>query len=230
MTSPEQLFSALVASQPSRPFVTYYDGSTGERSELSVKSLANWVAKTHFLLLDEAGLGVGDSALVALPAHWISVPVLLGCWSAGLRVTDSGPADVAFVAGPHADGDAYAVNPEAAARGFGASPPPGTQDYVAAVRPQPDAWATVRQVGAPSDPAVGALSRAEVLDRARSRAAARGLGDGARLLWSRPWSGADEWIDAVVVPLVVGGSVVIVAGGADADRIAEQERISARIA
>ena len=80
----EALFATLLAEQPSRPFVTFYDDATGERVELSARSLANWVAKTHFLLLDELGLGVGDTALVALPADWITVPILLGCWSAGL--------------------------------------------------------------------------------------------------------------------------------------------------
>ena len=51
----EQSFDQLLARAPGQPFVTYYDEATGERTELSVKSLANWVAKTHFLLLDELG-------------------------------------------------------------------------------------------------------------------------------------------------------------------------------
>ena len=72
--TPEALFDRLLADDPGRPFVTYYDEASGERSELSRKSLANWVAKTHFLLQDELGLGVGDTALIALPPHWISVP------------------------------------------------------------------------------------------------------------------------------------------------------------
>ena len=72
--TPEALFDRLLADDPGRPFVTYYDEASGERAELSRKSLANWVAKTHFLLQDELGLGVGDTALIALPPHWISVP------------------------------------------------------------------------------------------------------------------------------------------------------------
>ncbi|HVU92645.1 MAG TPA: TIGR03089 family protein, partial [Jatrophihabitans sp.] len=96
--TPERQFEQLLATEPSRPFVTYYDEASGERSELSAKSLANWVVKTHHLLTTELGLGVGDTALVAVPAHWISVPVLLGCLTAGLELTADGPADVAFVA------------------------------------------------------------------------------------------------------------------------------------
>jgi len=63
LSTPEALFASLMKSAPAQPFVTYYDEASGERSELSAKSLANWVAKTHFLLTDELGLGVGDSAL-----------------------------------------------------------------------------------------------------------------------------------------------------------------------
>ncbi|MDT4914547.1 MAG: hypothetical protein QOC66_3675, partial [Pseudonocardiales bacterium] len=92
MTAPERQFAQLLSRDPSSPFVTYYDEATGERTELSAKSLANWVAKTHHLLGDELGLGVGDTALVAVPAHWISVPMLLGCLTAGLALTADGEA------------------------------------------------------------------------------------------------------------------------------------------
>src|SRR5207249_12140350 len=69
--SVEALFAARVASDPTRPIVTFYDDATGERTELSSKSLANWVAKTHFLVLDELGARVGDRAFVSLPVHWL---------------------------------------------------------------------------------------------------------------------------------------------------------------
>lgn len=224
--SPEALFAALVSTSPSRPFVTFYDEVGGERTELSVRSLANWVAKTHFLLTDELALGVGDSAHVDLPVHWIAVPVLLGCWTAGLQVV-AGPdgAAVSFVAGSAASGptDTYAVALESAARGFGAAPPPGTSDYVAAVRPQPDVWTTVHPTATPADPALNGASRAEVVARARARAGELGLSPGARILTTR-----DDWLDALLVPLAVEGSVVIVrnAGADVVARRAEQERVS----
>jgi hypothetical protein len=203
--SPEALFAAVLDAAPSRPFVTFYDEGTGERSELSAKSLANWVAKTHFLLTDELGLGVGDAAYVDLPAHWISVPVLLGCWTAGLEVVS---------------------DPERGAVAFVASTPEGRADYVAAVRPQPDAWATVHSPAAPSDPAVDGLSRADLVAKAAARAGELGLAPGARILTARDWHGPDDWIDTLVAALSVGGSLVIVLGG-DAEimaRRAEQER------
>lgn len=224
--SPEALFAALVSATPARPFVTFYDEGSGERTELSVRSLANWVAKTHFLLTDELALGVGDAAQVDLPVHWIAVPVLLGCWTAGLEVvTDADGAAVAFVAGSPSSGiaDTYAVALDSAARGFGAAPPPGTSDYVAAVRPQQDAWTTVHSPASPGDPALDGASRADVVARARERADELDVAAGARVLTTR-----DDWLDALLVPLAVGGSLVIVrnAGADVVARRAEQERVS----
>jgi uncharacterized protein (TIGR03089 family) len=227
MTTPEQQFSDLLAAEPSRPFVTYYDEASGERSELSVKSLANWVAKTHHLLTTELGLGVGDRAFVAVPAHWISVPIVLGCLTAGLELTSEGPADVAFVspatvsAADAADG--YAIAPESAAIGFRDAPPLGANDYVTAVRPQADKWPTVQLLAGPDDPCVPGLTRAETV----ARTAATGLAPGERLLTTRGWSGPDDWIETLLAPLAVRGSVVFVANAPDeavVQRRAEQER------
>ncbi len=231
--TPERQFAQLFATDPSRPFVTYYDEGTGERSELSVKSLANWIAKTHHLLGDELGLGVGDTALVAVPAHWISVPIVLGCLSAGLELTAAGVGDVAFVtpstvalAGNAPD--VYSVAPQAAAVGFRDSPPVATLDYVTAVRPQADAWAGVQMPARPTDPALSGLSRAELVEQAR----AVGLAAGARVFTTRSWTSADDWIETLLAPLAVAGSLVIVANCDDdavLDRRMTQERATVRI-
>jgi uncharacterized protein (TIGR03089 family) len=235
LSSPEQLFADVLTAQASRPFVSFHDDATGEWAELSAKSTANWVAKTHFLLLDSLGLGVGDAAYIDLPAHWISVPILLGCWSAGLSVTDEpASAAVAFVASDDLDRvkdvpDIFAINPVAAARGFGSESPAGAEDYVTSVRPQPDAWATVRFPASAGDPAINAASRADVVHDASRRALDMGLSDGGRLLSVRTWSTTADWLDALVAPLSVGGSVVLVAN-ADPDRIerhVSQERATA---
>ncbi len=79
-------FESLIKVDPTRPLYTLYDDAVGERTELSGRSLANWVNKTANLLVDGCGLGVGDVAAVRLPAHWQTAAVLLGCWSAGLLV------------------------------------------------------------------------------------------------------------------------------------------------
>lgn len=235
--TPERQFAALIAADASRPFVTYYDETTGERTELSRKSLGNWVAKTHHLLGDELGLGHGDTAVIALPAHWLSVPVVLGCLSAGLSVLEPGAeADVAFVVPDTLDtasraGEVFALAPSSAAVGFRGDEPEGTQDYVLAVRPQADAWASVRMPATAADPCLPGLTRGAAVERATARAAELGLGPGGRLLTARAWNDPMDWFDALLVPLAVGGSLVIVVGGDEAllDRRAGQERSTARL-
>ena len=230
-TTPERQFADLLRSDTSHPFVTYYDEASGERSELSVKSLANWVVKTHHLLGSELGLGVGDTAIVALPAHWISVPVLLGCLTAGLAIADEGPADVAFVTPDSLDAagdvsDVFAIAPQSAAVGFGGAPPAPALDYITSVRPQEDKWPSVQLGAGPDDPCVPGRTRAEVAALATS-----GLAPGARLLSTRSWASAEDWIDTVLAPIAVGGSVVFVANCADDAVIArrmEQERATVR--
>jgi uncharacterized protein (TIGR03089 family) len=232
LTTPEQQFARLLAAEPSRPFVTYYDEASGERTELSVKSLANWVAKTHHLLGTELGLGVGDTAAIALPAHWISVPVLLGCLTAGLQLTPAGSADVAFAAASTLTavdaGDVFVIAPERAALGFGGQAPAGAADYVTAIRPQADAWATVQLPAGPGDPALPGASRGDVADRA----AGTGLPAGARLLTTREWRTPDDWVETVLAPVAVGGSVVLVANCTDEtvlERRMAQERATVRV-
>src|SRR5438046_8014238 len=95
------LFAAIVGKDPSLPFLTFYDDATGERTELSGATLANWVSKTANLLVDGCGLGHGAVAAVRLPPHWQSAAILLGAWTAGLSVTygaaiDAADADVEF--------------------------------------------------------------------------------------------------------------------------------------
>ena len=230
--TPERVFAEVLAGDPARPFVTYYDEASGERSELSVRSLANWVAKTHHLLGTELGLGVGDRAVVSVPAHWISVPILLGALTAGLSLVTEGEAEVAFVAPgtPSVAPDVYAIAPDSAAVGFRGAPPAGAEDYVSAVRPQADAWATVQLTADPSDECLPGRSRAEVMDLAASRAEELGMAERGRLLSTRPWRGIDDWVDDVLAPLAVDGSVVFVVNGSDEvlARRAEQERVTAR--
>jgi len=234
--TPEQFFADLLAADPGRPFVTYYDEASGERSELSAKSLANWVAKTHHLLGDELGLGAGDTALIALPAHWISVPALLGCLTAGLALTTTAAeADVAFVSPATATNaagiaDVYAVAPASAGAGLGAAVPTGAQDYVAAVRPQEDKWPGVHFGAGADDPCIDGRSRAEVATAARSRADELGLTTGARVLSTREWHGPGAWLDTLLAPLAVGGSVVYVRNCTDPavlERRVSQERVTA---
>lgn len=92
MSTPEsfpQLLATLLAGGGSRPLVTAYDDATGERTELSVATYANWVAKTANLLVDELMLDPGETLLIELPTHWLTTVFLGGAWAAGLAVTDA---------------------------------------------------------------------------------------------------------------------------------------------
>src|SRR5213076_3247234 len=99
-TFPE-LIAARLQGDPGQPLVTAYDDATGERTELSVTTYANWVSKTANLFTDDLGLDAGDTVLLDLPAHWL-VPVFLGAaWSSALAVTtDPSVAHDVVVCGP----------------------------------------------------------------------------------------------------------------------------------
>jgi uncharacterized protein (TIGR03089 family) len=89
------LLARRLAADPGQPLVTFYDDATGERTELSVKTFANWVSKTANLYADELMLDPGDPIRIDLPPHWLG-PVFLGAaWSCGLEPGED--ADVAVV-------------------------------------------------------------------------------------------------------------------------------------
>ena len=69
MASPTHLLLNALTADPARPFVTFYDDTTGERTELSVRTFDNWVAKTANLLQDELSASLGSTLAVALPTH-----------------------------------------------------------------------------------------------------------------------------------------------------------------
>jgi hypothetical protein len=224
LSTPERLFDELLRARPADPFVTYYDEASGERSELSAKSLANWVAKTHHLLVDELDLAVGDSARVPLPAHWITVSIVLGCLTAGLQFVDEGPVDVTFDTRP-----GTRIGPP---HELGVYVEPADLEYVSAVRPQADTWAGVQLGASETDPCLPGLSREQVVAAARERAATLGLPQGARVLSTREWTSSADWLDTLFAPLAVGGSVVYVANCTDdlvIERRAAQERVTIRV-
>lgn len=96
------LLTARLRRDPSSPFVTFYDDATGERTELSVTTYANWVSKTANLFADELMLDPGDSIRFELPTHWLGAVFLGGALSCGLEADRT--AAVAVV-GPEAIAD-----------------------------------------------------------------------------------------------------------------------------
>ena len=181
MTTFAVLLDRLLRDNPGRPFVTHYDDATGERTELSVTTYANWVAKTSSLFVDELDLERGGRLLVDLPAHWLA-PVFVGAaWNVGLTVVSDEDADLT-VCGP--DGlERHAGRPPVLATAlhplglrFGEPLPDGVHDFGVEVWSQPDAFL-------PYDPATGddealpGVPQAELFGRAPAQSGARLLTD-----------------------------------------------------
>jgi uncharacterized protein (TIGR03089 family) len=235
-----------LAAAGASPLLTAYDERTGERTELSHTTFDGWVSKTANLLRD--GLGLGHAAVVAvdLPPHWL-LPVWLGaCAEVGAVVAlggDPGSGDLA-VCGP--DGiEAALAAPEVMACSllpfampFRSPLPPGADDYCLEVRAYGDRFAPSRRPD-PSDEVLAAaagppLDHAGVLADASSLAAGLALGPGARALVAAGTTTSDLVALLLAVPLLLGGSTVLVVGTDDEGRldlIATQEgakRVSLR--
>lgn len=101
VTTFPELLDRRLAADPGQPLVTFYDDASGERTELSVKTFANWVSKTANLYVDELMLDPGEALRIDLPTHWLG-PVFLGAaWSCGLELADQDPLAAAVsVVGP----------------------------------------------------------------------------------------------------------------------------------
>ncbi|MEV4808614.1 TIGR03089 family protein [Micromonospora avicenniae] len=212
-----RVFADAIAPDPTRPLLTWYDDASGERTELSGATLANWVAKTANLLVDAAAVGPGDTAAVLLPPHWQTAAVLLGCWSAGLTVTEApGPVDVLFAALDRVtEADAWPADERyALALDPFALPlrevPAGFADYVVEVRGHGDHF---------SSHGPGGGADAELLGRARARATEFGLVGGDRVLIDA--ARHPEPVDWLLAPLTVGASVVL-CGNLDPARVADR--------
>lgn len=224
-----------------RPLVTFYDLATGERTELSVTTYANWVAKVASLLVEECDLERGDRLLVDLPPHWLGPVVLGAAWTAGLEVSwpnpESAPGDVRGVAGvvcgpagleryAGSAGDVAVVASALLPLGvrFGEPVPAGVRDLGVEVWSQPDAFV-------PWDPPVADDAAAPGLRQRDLWEPAPGVPaeDGVRLLCgANPAS--PEGLPAFTTTLARGGSLVLaVHASADQARdVAGAERVTAR--
>jgi uncharacterized protein (TIGR03089 family) len=92
-STPADLLDGALRADPARALLTYYDDATGERTELSVATFANWVAKTANLCRDGLGLDVGATVAIDLPLHWQAAVWWQACWTSGFVAT---PAPVAW--------------------------------------------------------------------------------------------------------------------------------------
>jgi uncharacterized protein (TIGR03089 family) len=233
MTTFPQILSRLLSRDPGRPLVTFYDDATGERTELSVTTWANWVAKVSSLLAEELDLEPGSRLLVDLPPHWLGTVVLGAAWSCGVEVVWEGDAD-AVVTGPEG---LHRWAPEAGripvvasalqplAGRFPDGVPDGVHDLGVEVWSQPDSY-VAPQPPADDDPAVAGTSHAELW---RSAAAGERLTGGGRLL-SEANPASPSGLASLIEPLTCDGSLVLVthADPSRLARIAADERVTDR--
>ncbi|HRC11627.1 MAG: TIGR03089 family protein [Candidatus Phosphoribacter baldrii] len=101
--APADVLAAMLRSDATRPRITCYDDATGERIELSAKTLANWVAKAANLLQDEGDVTVGNTVGLDLPLHWRAAYWALAAWSVGCHVItgpDAAGANVVVTTSP----------------------------------------------------------------------------------------------------------------------------------
>ena len=236
MTTFPQVLGALLRAEPGRPLVTFYDDATAERTELSVTTWANWVAKVSSLLADDLDVQHGSRLLVDLPPHWLGTVVLGAAWGCGLEVVWAGDEDAvdAVVTGPHGLGRwaaaahrvpvvASALRPLAGPFTDGA--PDGVHDLGVEVWSQPDAYAAWPGP-ADDDAAVAGTTQAELW---RSAAAGEHLIGGGRLL-SEANPASPSGLASLTEPLACSGSLVLVshASAERRERIAADERVTDR--
>jgi uncharacterized protein (TIGR03089 family) len=195
VTTPADLLARELDRDGSRPFLTFYDDSSGERVELSVTTTANWVAKTAGYLTDEHGVDPGDTVGVRLPLHWQAVVVLLAAWAVGATVSFDGVGAIVTFAlvGDSAASDGEVVELSLAPMGA---------DFSRLVAAHPDVFTPLDATGE------------DLLE-----AAASDLPYGARVLTVLAYDAADALSYGLLAPLEAGGSVVLVAG-ADPGRLA----------
>lgn len=210
------LLVSLLRKDPGRPLVTFYDDQSGERTELSVATYANWVAKTSSLLVEEFDLERGDTLLVDLPTHWLA-PIFVGAaWNIGLILSfdQTVPADL-VVCGP--DGVEHYAGQAAGAHGpvlacallplgvrFREALPEAVHDFGAEVWSQPDSFLPWDPPHA-DDPATDGRTQHEVL--APTSLSVPGLEPGARLLTTEN-PASSPGLPGFVEPLISGGSTI----------------------
>jgi uncharacterized protein (TIGR03089 family) len=235
MTTFPQVLARRLAEDPGRPLVTFYDDATGERTELSVATWANWVAKVSSLLVEELDVEHGNRLLVDLPMHWLGTVVLGAAWGCGIEVVWDGDPDV-VVTGP--DGLsrwasrahelpvlASALQPLAGR--FPDGVPAGVHDLGVEVWSQPDGYAAF-PAPEDDDAAVSGTTQADLWG---SAAAGDQLADGGRLL-SEANPASPSGLASLTEPLARSGSLVLVAHASPGRReqIAADERVTDRFA
>jgi uncharacterized protein (TIGR03089 family) len=225
------LLDGALRADPARVLLTFFDDATGERTELSVATFANWVAKTANLCRDELGLDIGARVAIALPLHWQAAVWWQACWASGLvglpvrRGEPVPPCDVAVVA---LDSNAAAATTPGAGSagdvvglGLGpmglpvagrAVPDIVTLDYDREVHGHGDRFAPPGGLS-PGTPALasdaGERTAGELTELAAAAAARWGLSTGDRTLLTTPYGDERALLAGLLVPLAAGSAAVL---------------------
>ncbi|WP_203336857.1 TIGR03089 family protein [Nocardioides limicola] len=211
MTTFNDVLQRRLRADAGRPLVTCYDERTGERTELSVTTYANWVAKTASLWVEEFDLERGSRVRLDLPTHWLG-PVFLGAaWCLGAVVVADGEESDLVVCGPDGVERAAALGVPVLASAllpmgvrFREALPSGVRDYGVEVWSQPDAFVPWDPPG-DQDAAFDDLSQAALWTQPTAAVPERILTD------ANPVTRAGLW--SFTGPFAAGGSTVWVAGG-----------------
>lgn len=234
--------SAALAADGARPLLTWI-GVGGARTELSVRSFENGVAKAANLLQDDAGADSGSRVVLSLPPHWQSAVWLGACAAAGATAWMGGdaadPRVVLAVVAPDDDATAAPTTLAVSLHPFGlpasAPLPAGVLDAAVEVRAHGDRFVAYD----PPEPTSAWLvdgdwtwTHVEALDAGRELAHGFGVPDGGRVLVRSTGSTCGYRFAAAVLamPLAIDGSVVLVTDPlADLDAVAAAERCDAAL-
>jgi uncharacterized protein (TIGR03089 family) len=240
-TTVAEALRVLLAGDPAQPLVTYV-GVGGERTELSVRTFENNVAKAANLLRDDADAGAGARVALLLPPHWQTAVWLGACAAVGCAAwIDGDPTDASVevsVVGPGGlDAPRAPLALATSLHPFGmpfATPlPSDLLDAAVEVRAHGDRFTPYEPVRGDAEWLVldgRVLTQAEALAEGAAIAERVGLHSGGRLLCDVTTS-AEAALAMLAVPLAVAGSVVLVADpGADLDAVAALERCHAVLA
>jgi len=227
-TVTDAVLAHALRTDPAQPLLTFYDDATGERTELSALTLANWAAKTANMIRDEFGLSSGDAIAVDAPVHWQTAAVLLGSWWAGteVRIGPDADAALAFVSHERLD-DAQA--PELAVLSLDPFAlgvrdlPVGITDFASTVRIHGDRFTPADAPGT----ALAGAARDAVIAAATQAATDTRVEPGARVLSTRDWASVDDVIANLLAPWIGGASLVQTKNSDPA--LQEQRRIAEKV-
>ena len=231
------LLAPILSTDPASPRLTVYDESTGTRMEFSGVTLDNWANKIANMLVEEFELDDPSAApriVVDLPVSWQAAVLPIGIYNAGLTFNESADTgndpqlvftSVDEVGNWPRSADVVAVSDDPFGRGVtetGGTLPPGVVDFGPTVRFYGDQYYGQSPDLADWAAAPGTSTSANA---STSKTAERILIPG--------WRTREDFDTTVMATLAAGGSVVVVAGVASAERIgqiAETEKVTKRLA